>query len=98
MQTILKEECGLSVDQVSKAGEGKGGNSNTGNTARRFFTTKLADTVIGCVKDEYKQTIKQLHQDLSVILRIICSAQKVNCDKFEGLTERVSLLIAEKLP
>ena len=72
--------------------------SNSGNTSRRFFRQEVADVVVDCVQDKYKEDIRLLHQYLSVILRVIASWEWVNCVKFEAFSKKTSTLIAEKFP
>ena len=61
---------GVIVDQVSGANS-KTGTSNDGNTARIFFCETHVDIIVDCVDDKYKSVIRHLHQNLSVILRLI---------------------------
>ena len=68
VQTILREVRGLYLDQVSGANDNT---SNDGNQARRFFHVDSADAVVFCVNPKYKGNIKKLHQNLSVLLRLI---------------------------
>ena len=47
VQDILKESTGMALDQV--AGENnKGGTSNDGNQARRFFKPESRDLIVAC--------------------------------------------------
>ena len=92
VQTILREERGLYLDQVSGAND-KGGTSNDGNQARRFFHVDSADAVVSCVHPKYKENIKKLHQNLSVLLRVISSTSEVDCEELSKLTMETSLFI-----
>ena len=42
--------------------------------------------------------MKLIHQDVSVILLVVACGQRVDCEKLEIITKRVSTLISEKLP
>ena len=63
-----------------------------------FFKPESCDMVVACVAEKYKDTVRLLHKNLSVILRVISSSREVNCEKLSKLTTETSLLIAEKLP
>ena len=87
----------LVIDQVSGANSTTG-SSNDGNTARNFFLQKNQDLIVECVEDKYKETIRELHKKISVLLRVISScSQKVYYRRIVRLTREISLLIAEKL-
>ena len=79
VQNILREKTGLVLDQVSGAND-KTGTSNDGNQARRFFDINSRQTISDCVEDKYKDTVTQLHQNLSVILRIVTSTSQVDTE------------------
>lgn len=88
---------GIIVDQVSGANS-KSGTSNDGNTARKFFSETHADLIVECVDEKYKDTIRTLHKNLSVTLRLISSTQQIDVEKFSVLCRDTSMLIAENLP
>ena len=97
VRDMLKETTGLTLDQVAGANS-RGGTTNDGNQARRFFKSESRDFVVACVAEKYKGTINCLHKNLSVILRVLSSTKEVNCEKLRDITTETSLLIAEKLP
>ena len=68
------------------------------NSLNRYFELETCDKIVACVADKYKDTVSTLHKNLSVILRVISSTRKVNCQKLEVLINQTTLLIAEKLP
>ena len=76
----------------------KGGTSNDGNQARRFFHQDCADAILGCVPQKYKETTRKLHQaSPSVLLRVVSSTREVNCEELSKLTTETSLNIATEL-
>ena len=91
------KEHGHIFDQVCGA-NGKGGTSNDGNQASRSFSQKYGEIVVGCVGDKYKNAIRQLHLNLSSILRLISSTGQVDYEKLEVLNKQTSILIASELP
>ena len=95
--TIIKNATGMTLDQVSGAND-KSGTSNDGNQARRFFSQESSLVILSCVDDKYKETIKELHRNLTVILRVVSSSNEIDCEKLHQLTLQTSLLLAEKLP
>ena len=95
VQESLFQERGLVLDKVGGAND-KGGTSNDGNQARRFFHADSADAIVGCVAEKYKEDIRKLHKNLSVLLRIVSCTGEIDCDELERLTLETSLLIAEK--
>ena len=96
IQDIFRE-AGLIIDQPSGANS-KGSTSNDGNQAWRFFSQKLAAIVVSCVNQKYKDTIRKIHTNLSVILRIFSSTGQIHYEKLDELNKETSLLIAQKLP
>ena len=95
VQAFLFQERGLVLDKVGGAND-KGGTSNDGNQARRFFHADSAGAIVECVPLKYKEHIRQLHKNLSVILQIISCTGEVDCEELEKLTLETSFLIAEK--
>ena len=96
VRVTIKAATGLSIGQFSKK-DSKAGMSNNGNTARRFFAS-VADIVLACVADKYKEIVRELHQRMSVIVRVISCTRKVDTIKFDSLVNRTNLVIATKLP
>ena len=96
VKEIFKIE-GLVVDAVGGA-NAKTGTSNDGNTGRKFFEQRNQSLVVSCVAEKYKATIADLHEKLSVVLRVVSSCEKVNVEKLDELCKEISLLIAAKLP
>ena len=57
VKTILREERGLALEQVSVAND-KSSISNDVNEVRRFFKHDSVDPTVACVPIKYKETIK----------------------------------------
>ena len=53
---------------------------------------------MNCVDPKYKNIIRELHANLSIILRVILCTHQVDIIKFESLVKQTSILIAQKLP
>ena len=47
---------------------------------------------------KYKDTVRKIHTNLCVILRIISSTGQIHYEKLDELNKETSLLIAQKLP
>lgn len=95
-QTLLEEEKRLVLDQVSRTND-KGGASNDGDQAKRFFSLDYVDAIVACELIKYKETIKKLHQNLSVLLRVVSSTSDVDCEELNKLTIEKSLIIVREL-
>ena len=85
---------GYHVDQVAGS-TSKGGTATTGNEGRRFFSEKAVPIISECIKDKYKDSVLNLHKNLSVALRILSSRSQVNLEKYHELITETSLMIAE---
>lgn len=84
IQKAFKEEMGLLVD-VPKAGFG---NTNDGNTSRRFFADPEASSRITGVN-------VQLIKRFKVILEVISSGNSVDVHKFESYTHETATLYTD---
>ena len=62
------------------------------------FSAKSMEKSVGCVGDKYKNAIRRLHLNLSIILRVISSTGQVDYEKVEILNKQISILIASELP
>lgn len=71
-KTILRGEREFALDQVSGEND-KGGISNDVNQEKRFFRNDSVDATIACVPIKYKETIKKLHQNLIILLKVVPS-------------------------
>ena len=90
------ESVGIIVDRVSGANS-KGGTSNDGNTARKFFTETYVDLIADCVDEKYKTVIRNLHKNLSCILRLVSSTEQIDHEKYSSLCKETALMIANEL-
>ncbi|CAH1099302.1 unnamed protein product [Psylliodes chrysocephalus] len=84
IQEAFKEEMGLLVD-VPKAGFG---NTNDGNTSRRFFADPECSSRITGVSVNLIQRFK-------VILEVISSGNSIDVDKFEAYTYETAKLYTD---
>jgi hypothetical protein len=65
---------------------GAGGSSDTGQTARQFFSQKKRADFIALLKgtEKEKEDLKKLHENYSVILRVMSSKEKeIDTESFE---------------
>lgn len=84
IQTEYRERTGLIID-MPKPGFG---NSNSGNTSRRFFSDpELAAEITGIELSLIKR--------LRVILEVITSGQKVNTEKFGEYTKKTAKMYVD---
>ena len=78
---------------LTKYANGKGGTSNDGNQAGRFFSQKYGEFIVGCVGDKYKNAIRQLHLNLSIILRVVSSTGILQVVSSTGIMKNLKFLI-----
>ena len=65
--------------------QGMGGNSTTGQVARKFFGSQnLMARVVLLVPPQQKENIRKLFVQLSLILRLVSSREKVDCSKLRS--------------
>ena len=93
MVKIIEDQTGLKLDQVCGS-LSKGGGSTDGNQAQRFFEEAFP-VISSCVPQKYNDVVCSLHKNMSVILRVVSSNDRV--DLFEQLTTETSLQIARNL-
>lgn len=83
----FKNKLQIRVDEV-KTGFGT---TNDGNTARRFFSDpELTASITGVDKD--------LITRFSIILQVLASGHKINCEKFEKYGKDTAALYVKKYP
>ena len=92
---IIEEETGLRLNEVCGS-IGKGGGSTDGNQSRRFFDIVSLPATLMCVSIKYKHDVSRLHKNLSTILRIISSQDRVHTEMYSKLLTETSFLIARK--
>ena len=93
IQKKILEETGVRWDFPDQAG--KGGTTTTGNTARRILHNEsIRNLIIEMIPEEYRDTMRQYGQQLSVIIRIVCSNEIINIQELKNLcTELYAFLI-----
>ena len=92
---------GLYLDQCNKA-NGKGGTSTDGNQGRRFFSEEvlgvISDLLSGHSSIKHQENILLLHRQLSTILSVVSSTQKVDLTKLKDLCDRATYNIIDNFP
>ena len=100
VQKILEEKIGIRVDQPDPYG--RGGSTNTGNLAVRFFSESARDAVVSVLppdlRDRYTETLKGTHQRLSIILRVLSSKRAIETDAFGQFCLDTYLFIIRSIP
>ena len=97
LQTELLKE-GLRINFPDPAG----GNSNRGNTSRKFFTPRVRDVlclILGTragVPMEMVRSFSLLHQRVSVYLRVISCDQKIDLAKFKNFCTQTYVMLLER--
>ena len=91
------DNIGLPIGQCASSG-GKGGTSTTGSLGRRVFSEEPLKTIAGLCHTKYKTSLLSLHQQLSVILRVISSTRQINIELFDQLCKEFSLNLIENFP
>lgn len=97
----IQENTGLLLDQCSSSG-GKGGTSTNGPQGRRFFSEELIETLHELTSkknnQKYKDNLLILHQQLSVVLRVISCSRKIDLPKFRTLCYDTTMNIINNFP
>ena len=91
----IEDETGLKLDQVCGS-LSKGSGSTDGNQACRFLRRKHYQLYCHVFHPSI-MLYSHLHKNISVILRIISSNDRVHLDLFKALTLETSLVIAQHL-
>ena len=95
LQGQIQEGTGIKWDVVDKTG--KGGTTTTGNVARRLLHSKASrDLIVSSLPDDHRDKISFLGQQLSTILRVMSSKEKVNVDKYKNLCYSVYIFLLQK--
>ncbi|CAF1158000.1 unnamed protein product [Didymodactylos carnosus] len=87
--SILKEirkKIGLKLDQCNLGSRAAGGTSTTGAQGRKVFSYKIRHLLLTYVPLQHQETLKQLIQHYSIILRAVSSTRSINVSKFKELT------------
>ena len=71
-----------------------GGNSNTGQSARKFFfTPEIRNRVISWLPERFQEMFRMFFSNLSVILRLMSSDKPIHNDKIAKLCIETNLLL-----
>ena len=71
-----------------------GGNSNTGQSARKFFFDReIRDRVVSWLPEQYQEAFQELFSNLSVILRVMSCDKPIKLDKISQLCMDTNLLL-----
>ena len=101
VRDAIKEATGLKLDYVNSAG-GHTGTSTTGEQARRFFSDTsrpiIKELLSSRINMKYQEDMLKLHEQLSIVLRIISCTRKINVPLFEQHCEETCLNIAINFP
>lgn len=97
VKSIIMKNTGLNLDGVCRAGA-KGGTSSDGPQGRRLFSEELIETFKEILNNEHKDNFLKLHEQLSVILRIISCSHAINIPLFDRLCKDTSIHIATYFP
>ena len=92
-----KLNLGLKLDQPN---QNIGGTSDTGNTAKRFFSFKSRSIVISLLKcsDAQKAATERFLQRASIILRIVSCGRKIDVESFAKYCQECYLDLIESFP
>ena len=93
----IEVATGLDLERVNSAGA-KGGTSTTGAQGRRFFSEECVAVISHLCTDQNREMVLLAHKQLSVILRIISSTQKIKVDLFEKLCKEFIADLAMNFP
>ena len=94
VQYILEKKTGIKIDQPDPIGAG--GNTNTGNVARRIIWNKEnRDILAECAPKEDQQSLKSILRYLAIILRLASSDLKINTEKLDVICKDTATLILD---
>ena len=94
IQKKIQDEIGVQWDFPDPTG--KGGTSTTGNTARNILHHSR-QLVVEMVPAAYQATMK-FGQQLSVILRVLCSSELVNVKDYKKLCTELYFFLIRSFP
>lgn len=89
----------MRLDQPDSSGHG--GNSDTAQMGRNFFTDEKRDLIMNLVQgtDTERSLLKILHENFSLILRVISSkSREVKVDVFEEFCIETYMLLVQSFP
>ena len=93
----IRENTGLDLDRVSSGGHG--GTTTNGPQGRRFFSEEILETIqellSGKPSEKHRDNVLLLHRQLSTILSVVSSSQKVDLVKFKSLCLEASYNICD---
>jgi hypothetical protein len=90
----LAQETGLVLDTPTS----KGGTTDTGNAAWRFFSPEVVPVLQRLFPDECKEQVLQLHHKLSVLLRVMTPTRKVDMVMMEELCIETFVFLLTEFP
>ncbi len=83
----IQRRTGLVLEQLTKHG-GKSGNETTGNQGRKFFSEIMIPVIkeltSNATNHSFQECLLKLHSEMSSILRVIASTEKVNEEAFRN--------------
>ena len=88
----IKERTGIVMDTPTS----KGGTTDTGNAAERFFSDEVIPVLKDLFPPEWQDDILKLHKNFSVILRVIKSTRPVDTEKLQAACQETYLLLRLK--
>jgi hypothetical protein len=90
----MAQETGLVLDTPTS----KGGTTDTGNAAWRFFSPEVLPVLERLLPDQYKEPVLHIHHGLSVIFRVMSSTRKVDWMRLQVLCTQIYVFILTVFP
>ena len=101
VRDAIKRETGLMLDYVCSAGA-KGGTSTDGKQGRRFFSNEVVPVLKNLLSKQHNkkhlENILKLHNQLSLVLRVISCTQKIDVPKFSKHCKETMSHIIDHFP
>ena len=101
VRDAIRDATGLKLDYVNSAGA-KTGTSTTGEQARRFFSDKSLPIIKELLSKpnniKHQENMLKLHQELSIVFRVISCTRKINVPLFQKHCEETMLNMAYNFP
>lgn len=90
----IKRATGIVMDTPTS----KGGTTDTGNAAKRFFSEEVIPVLTNLFSGQTRDNILQLHHNFSIICGVIPSKRQVDVSKFKNICTDTYLLLRQRFP
>ena len=95
-RTLVKVKTGLRIDQP----DSRNGTSSTGHVAKQAFSdeSNYMDCILSIIEVQHRDSLLQIHANISSVLRIINSSQKGKTNIIGNVCRETYIMILESFP